>query len=122
MKNRPTGLDWLEQALRRMAAQRAANLARFASFDARVEEMLKRAGERRTRGAGRPPKPPRKGRPDEGGEPMPAIPRPKPKPLSGGAEAPIEREQRLTKSASQPMRVKGRPSKVPSEADRSPSL
>lgn len=69
----------------------------------------------------KPPKP-RKRRPDEGGEPMPAVPRPKPKPLSGGAAVPIKVKVRVTKTASQPPRVKARPAKVPSEADRSPSL
>jgi hypothetical protein len=139
MKKKPIhGLHWLEQALARMAAQRAANLARFEALDARLEQArLRREGARarqaEVRGAllaemmarrpGRPkPPPPRKRRPDEGGEPMPAVPRPKPKPLSGGAEAPIEREKRAKKSASQPVRVKGRPPKVPSEADRTPSL
>jgi septal ring factor EnvC (AmiA/AmiB activator) len=136
MKKPTKGLDWLEQALRRMAAQRAANLARFAALDARLEVARERREDARARraevrdallaemmarraGQPKPPRP-RKRRPDEGGEPMPAIPRPKPKPLSGGAEAPIEREQR--KTASQPQRVRGRPAKVPSEADRSPNL
>jgi septal ring factor EnvC (AmiA/AmiB activator) len=138
MKKPIKGLDWLEQALRRMAAQRAANLARFEALDARLEGARERREDARARqaevrnalyaemmarraGQPKPPRP-RKRRPDEGGEPMPAIPRPKPKPLSGGAEAPIEREKRAKKTASQPLRVKGRPAKVPSEADRSPSL
>lgn len=40
------------------------------------------------RAQGRPPNPPR--RPRDGGEPAFATPRPKPSPLEGGAEAPIE--------------------------------
>lgn len=34
-------------------------------------------------------KPPRRGR-DDGGEPVPAAPKPGPVPLAGGAEAPLE--------------------------------
>jgi hypothetical protein len=145
--NKPKkGLDWLEQALRRLAEHRSANLATFAAFEARMEETLRQAEKRRAQrwearntliealqaqhqarpfGSKRPPKPPgpRKARPDDdGGEPMPAIPRPRPRPLSGGAAAPIEKESRLKKSESRPLRVKGRPAKVPSEADRSPFL
>lgn len=95
---RRTGIDWLELALKRMAAHRAANLARW---------------------PGQPKSPkPRTRRPDEGGEPIPAVPRPKPNPLSGGAAAPIEVTVRVTKTSAQPPRVKSGP-KVPSEADRS---
>ena len=51
---------------------------------------------RRTRG----PKDPRSRKPREGGEPVPAIPRPKPKPLSGGAAARLERGERKPRLAS----------------------
>jgi len=138
MKKPKKGLDWLEEALKRMAAHRAANLARSAAADARMEEARNRMEDFRSQeaevrkalyaeivarrsGQPKPPKP-RKRRPDEGGEPMPAVPRPKPKPLSGGAAAPLKFTVRVTKTASQPPRVKTRPAKVPSEADRSPSL
>ena len=39
---------------------------------------------------GRPPDPPRRPRKGKGGETEPVEPRPKPTPLHGGAEAPIE--------------------------------
>ena len=130
------GLDWLEEALKRIAAHREANLARFAALDARlaaarrqmegrwaqeaeVRKALYAALIARRSGQSKPPKR-RKRRPGEGGEPMPAVPQPKPRPLSGGAAAPIPRV-RATGTAAQPLRVKGRPVKLPSEADRSPS-
>lgn len=138
MKKPINGLDWLEEALRRIAAQRAANLARFATLDARMAEAAKRREDARAqqaevrkalyaemmaRRSGRPKPPkPRKRRPDEGGEPIPAVPRPKPKPLSGSAAEPLKFTVRVAKTASQPKRAKTRPAKVPSEADRSPSL
>lgn len=115
-------------------------MVRFAAFEARMEEALKRIedvealrAEARNRvrealealrmaqspGPKRPKPPkPRKRRPGESGEPVPAVPRPKPKPLSGGAAAPIERTRKLKKSVSSPLRVKDRPVKVPSEADQ----
>jgi hypothetical protein len=43
----------------------------------------------------RPKKPPKR----EGGEPIPAIPRPKPTPFSGGAGAPVEFEEREQRPA-----------------------
>ena len=142
MKKPIKGLDWLEAALRRIAADRAENLARFVAFDARMEEARKLREDARERQAevhkawyaelmakrsGQPPKQPkppkpRNRRPGEGGEPMPAVPRPKPKPLSGGAAVPIKVKGRVTKTAGQPQRVKTRPAKVPYEADRSPSF
>jgi hypothetical protein len=42
------------------------------------------------RAHGQPPRPPRRPRKDDGGETEPVEPRPKPAPLQGGAEAPIE--------------------------------
>ncbi len=97
MKKPIKGLDWLEEALRRISAQRAANLARFAALDARMAEASKRREDARARqaevhrawyaelmarrsGQPKPPKP-RKRRPDEGGEPIPAVPRPSPSPF-----------------------------------------
>jgi hypothetical protein len=54
-----------------------------------TEAMIRRLAARRA-GEG-PGKPPRGRRPrDEGGEAAPVFPRPKPTPLAGGAEAPID--------------------------------
>jgi hypothetical protein len=133
--------DWLGEAWRRLARHRAANAAKFETFEARIEEAMKRIEDAQAFGSeirevlreareaskmarpfrpSRPSKPPRsrKPRPDEGGEPMPAIPGPKPRPLSGGAAAPVEKERRVKKFSPQPSRIGGRPAKVPSEADR----
>jgi hypothetical protein len=77
--------------LRMAGAMRAHELA-LAAAERRVEDVLRRD---RGKGRGMPPKDSfkrrwGKRRPDEeGGEPMPAVPRPKPKPLAGGAAAPI---------------------------------
>lgn len=44
---------------------------------------------------------------EEGGEPIPAIPRPKPTPLSGGAAAPLEFEDRKPRPARPALSVPG---------------
>jgi len=65
----------------------------------RAAAAMKRAEALRASRAPQPPtrrKPPR----EEGGEPMPALPKPKPKPLAGGAAVPIEKSFRLKKSVS----------------------
>jgi hypothetical protein len=138
MKKPMSGRSWAEEALARMSARKAEHDAKIAALEARMEQARKRMEEAqehhaavrralyaelmaRRSGQPKPPRP-RKGRPDEGGEPMPAVPRPKPKPLSGGAAAPLKFMVPVPKTASQPPRVKTRPAKVPSETDRSPSL
>jgi hypothetical protein len=73
------------------AARLALDMARLA---ARIVEARRLADARR---ASRPPrgkKPPRA----EGGEPVPAIPRPRPKPLAGGAAAPLPKSKRRGKA------------------------
>jgi hypothetical protein len=68
---------------------------------------------------GKPPGPPgpRPKRPrkpgDEGGEPLPAMPRPTPKPLAGGAAAPFEKEARR-KAGVRPLKV---PVRTPEDTD-----
>ena len=63
------------------------------AVERRVEDVLRRA---RAKRSGMPPKDSFKRRwgkrrpPEEGGEPMPAVPRPKPKPLAGAAAAEME--------------------------------
>jgi hypothetical protein len=78
--------------LRLTGAMRAHELA-MEAVERRVADVLRRD---RGRGPGMPPEDPfkrrwGKRRPDEeSGDPMPAVPRPKPNPLAGAAAAPIE--------------------------------
>jgi hypothetical protein len=99
----------------RMAEQRAAFEARMVEERAAFETIMAQARVRmvqaclarqrkvtgmavkRTFRSGRQaPMPPRPKRPPrrEGGEPVPAIPRPKPTPLTGGAAAPLDPDRR----------------------------
>jgi hypothetical protein len=77
----------------RMAGAMRAHERAMEAAERRAEDVLRRDRGKRL---GMPPKDPfkrrwGKRRPDEeGGEPMPAVPRPKPKPLAGAAAAPIE--------------------------------
>jgi hypothetical protein len=64
-----------------MEAARQAHLARMETTHRRLEEGL--AGKRRPPGR-------RKPRDEEGGEPVPAVPKPRPSPLSGADAATIE--------------------------------
>lgn len=77
----------------RMAGVMRAHERAMEAVERRAADVLRRDRERR------PEMPTKdsfkrrwgKRRPDEeGGEPMPAVPRPKPKPLTGAAAAPIE--------------------------------
>jgi hypothetical protein len=67
----------------RLAAARAAQRAGLEAVRRRMDETFRRLGGR-----------PRPGRPDrgddEGGAPVPAVPKPHPNPLSGAAAASIE--------------------------------
>jgi hypothetical protein len=97
--------EWAAKARRLLEERRMAFEARMAEARARMEdrrafherrlaEMAERLAERR---GGRALGNPRKKRSkDEGGEPVPAVPRPKPMPLAGGAAAPLDPERRRT--------------------------
>ena len=127
----------------KMAKERAAFEARMtaerALFETRMTEARTRADalgsfrERRlveiaammaVRRNEKPPFPnsfrKRKPPPDEGGEPVPAVPRPRPKPLAGGAAAPLDPDRR--KPADGTPRKGARRVRLPSEADSRLSL
>ena len=77
----------------RMAAAMRARERAMEAVERRVEDILRRARENRSDMPSKDAFKRRWGkrRPDEeGGDPMPAIPRPKPKPLAGAAAAPID--------------------------------
>jgi hypothetical protein len=67
----------------RMAQAMAAHERAIGAMQRRMEEHLERKH-------GRKPPEGKRRRGEEGGEPVPAVPRPKPKPLAGAAAAPIE--------------------------------
>lgn len=104
----------------RMAAAGRRAEERRAGHERRLAELAARLAER---SGGKPPRPKRfrgGGPPrEEGGEPVPATPRPKPKPLAGGAAAPLDPDRRRPAAGTQKGAGRGR---VPSDAESRQSL
>jgi hypothetical protein len=72
----------IEAMERRIAEFRLAREQARKAMELRVAELMAAKGRRKPRGGKR--------RRDEGGDAVPAVPRPKPNPLAGAAIAPIE--------------------------------